>query len=49
MTFKETLAAAHWTPEIFAAIDAEVERQRAIDAYLEIEARGGQLDLFATT
>ena len=29
MTFEQLLEAAHWTPEIFAAIDTEVERQRA--------------------
>jgi hypothetical protein len=46
MTFEEILKAAHWTPAIFAAIDTEVERQRAIQADWAVEARGGQLDLF---
>jgi hypothetical protein len=48
MAFEEILEAAHWTPAIFAAIDAEVERQRAVQADWAVEARGGQLDLFAT-
>jgi hypothetical protein len=48
MTFEEILEAAHWTPAIFAAIDAEVERQRHVQEDMAVEARGGQLDLFAT-
>ena len=47
MTFEEILEAAHWTPEVFAAIDAEVERQRHIQEDIAVQARGGQLDLFA--
>ena len=48
MTFEQLLEAAHWTPEIFAAIDAEDDRQRAAQEDLAITDRGGQLDLFAT-
>lgn len=47
MTFEEILEAAHWTPEILAAIDTEVDRQRRIQEDMAVEARGGQLDLFA--
>jgi hypothetical protein len=47
MTFEEILEAAHWTPAIFAAIDSEVERQRRIQENIAVQARGGQLDLFA--
>lgn len=49
MTFEQLLEAAHWTPQIFAAIDAEVDRQRAVQEDMAIADRGGQLDLFATT
>jgi len=48
MTFEKILKAAHWTPAIFAAIDTEVDRQRRIQQDMAIEARGGQLDLFAS-
>src|ERR1044072_1231388 len=47
MTFEEILEAAHWTLVIFAAIDTEVERQRRIQEDIAVQARGGQLDLFA--
>ena len=47
MTFEQLLEAAHWTPEIFDAIDAEVDRQRAVQEDMAIAERGGQLDLFA--
>lgn len=47
MTFEEILEAAHWTPAIFAAIDTEVERQHRIQEDIAVQARGGQLDLFA--
>lgn len=36
------------TPAIFNAIDAEVARQRAVQENRAVEARGGQLDLFAS-
>ena len=49
MTFQEILQAAHWTPAIFAAIDSELERQQRIQEDLAVQARGGQLDLFAPT
>lgn len=48
LSFDEILKAAHWTPAIFAAIDTEVERERAIQDDLAVQARGGQLDLFAS-
>ncbi len=48
MTFEEILEVAHWTPAIFAAIDTEVERQRRIQEDIAVQARGGQLDLFAS-
>ncbi len=48
MTFEQLLGAAHWTPEIFAAIDTEVDRQRAVQEDMAIADRGGQLDLFAS-
>ena len=48
MTFEQLLEAAHWTPAIFTAIDAEVQRQHAVEDEIAIEDRGGQLDLFAT-
>ena len=48
MTFEQLLEAAHWTDEIFDAIDTEVDRQRAIQEDMAIADRGGQLDLFAT-
>ena len=47
MTFEEILEAAHWTPAIFAAIDTEVARQHRIQEDIAVQARGGQLDLFA--
>jgi len=47
MTFEEILEAAHWTPAVLAAIDTEVQRQRAIQEDIAVQARGGQLDLFA--
>ena len=49
MTFEQLLEAAHWTREIFAAIDAEVDRQGAVQEDMAIADRDGQLDLFATT
>ena len=49
MTFEQLLKAAHWTLEIFAAIDAEVDRERAVQQDMAIADRGGQLDLFAST
>jgi hypothetical protein len=48
MTFEQLLEAAHWSAEIFAAIDTEVDRQRAVQEDMAIADRGGQLDLFAT-
>ena len=47
MTFEEILAAAHWTPAVLEAIDAAVVRERGVQEDVAIDARGGQLDLFA--
>ena len=49
MTFEEILKAAHWTPAVFAAIDTDVERQHRIQQDIAVQARGGQLDLFAAS
>jgi len=48
-SFEQMLHAAGWTEEVLAEIDAAVIAEREVQTRLNVDARGGQLDLFVGT